>query len=111
MSIILPQYYNHPRGWTYFAALYQNYIHYTTHAGKMPLKDLNFISGNPKKLSEIRAILGDIIEVKSTPADLSEIQGSSADIVSDKCRRACDIVRSVASWLQCHRANISNFSI
>lgn len=59
----------------------------------MPTKDLNFISGNTNKVSEVRDILGNSIQVKSTPLDLVEIQGSSQDIALDKCRRACNIVR------------------
>lgn len=74
----------------------------------MPIKDLNFISGNPNKLSELRDILGDTIQVKNTPLDLIEIQGSSQDIALDKCRRACHIVRiRYMTFFKYHWAKIS----
>ncbi|PQE11962.1 inosine triphosphate pyrophosphatase protein [Rutstroemia sp. NJR-2017a BVV2] len=57
-----------------------------------PPKTLNFITGNKNKLTEVKAILGDTIELQSQKLDLVEIQGSIEEISSDKCRRAADIV-------------------
>lgn len=58
----------------------------------MPPKELNFITGNKNKLSEVKAILGDIITVRSQFLDLLEIQGTIEVISSDKCRRAAEQV-------------------
>jgi inosine triphosphate pyrophosphatase len=60
----------------------------------MPLHDLYFISGNYNKLSELRAILGGLVNVRLNPLSLTEIQGSIEEIAVDKCRRASNIVRS-----------------
>lgn len=51
-------------------------------------KTLNFITGNKNKLAEVRAILGDVVELQSKSLDLVEIQGTSDEIALDKCRRA-----------------------
>jgi hypothetical protein len=59
---------------------------------KMVPKELNFITGNANKLAEVRAILGDEIEVKNQSLDLLEIQGTIEEVSSDKCRRAAEIV-------------------
>lgn len=58
----------------------------------MPLEQLNFITGNQNKLSEVKAILGDIVPLQSQSLDLTEIQGTIEDISKDKCRRAAAIV-------------------
>lgn len=60
----------------------------------MPLAQLNFITGNRNKLTEVRAILGDIVHLESQSLDLIEIQGTIEDISKDKCRRAAAIVGS-----------------
>ncbi len=54
----------------------------------MALKKLNFITGNKNKLREVKAILGDIVELQSQALDLVEIQGTIDEISVDKCRRA-----------------------
>ncbi len=59
---------------------------------KMPLKELNFITGNCNKLAEVKAILGDTISLESQSLLLPEIQGTIEEIALDKCRRAADIV-------------------
>lgn len=59
---------------------------------KMPVKELNFITGNPNKLAEVKAILGDTVSLTSKSLDLPEIQGTIEEIALDKCRRAADIV-------------------
>ena len=58
----------------------------------MPLKELNFITGNKNKLSEVKAIVGDLVPLQSQSLDLTEIQGNIEDISKDKCRRAAAIV-------------------
>ncbi|PQE16584.1 inosine triphosphate pyrophosphatase protein [Rutstroemia sp. NJR-2017a BBW] len=65
-------------------------------------KTLNFITGNKNKLTEVKAILGDTIELQSQKLDLVEIQGSIEEISSDKCRRAAEIVYAttpILFWL------------
>ncbi|KAK3169438.1 hypothetical protein OEA41_008821 [Lepraria neglecta] len=57
----------------------------------MPLTELNFITGNKNKLSEVKAILGDIVPLQSQSLDLTEIQGTIEEISKDKCRRAAAI--------------------
>ena len=58
----------------------------------MPLKNLNFITGNKSKLAEVKAILGDVVLLQSQSLDLTEIQSTIEDISKDKCRRAAAIV-------------------
>lgn len=58
----------------------------------MAMKELNFITGNKNKLSEVQAILGDTVHLKSQSLDLVEIQGTIEEISADKCRRAAEIV-------------------
>jgi inosine triphosphate pyrophosphatase len=60
----------------------------------MARKQLHFISGNKNKLTEVKAILGDTVDLHSQSVDLIEIQGTIEEISIDKCRRAADIVRS-----------------
>ena len=59
---------------------------------KMPPLELNFITGNRKKLDEVKTILGDSVVLTSQSLDLVEIQGTIEDISLDKCRRAAAIV-------------------
>ena len=60
----------------------------------MPVREINFITGNRNKVAEVEAILAHTgLSVKSQSLDLTEIQGSIEDIAVDKCRRAADIVR------------------
>jgi inosine triphosphate pyrophosphatase len=58
----------------------------------MPPKQLNFITGNKNKLAEVKAILGDTVELQSQSLDLVEIQGTIEEISADKCRRAAEAV-------------------
>lgn len=58
----------------------------------MPVKELIFITGNPNKLVEVKAILGDTVLLTTKSLDLPEIQGTIEEIAQDKCRRAADIV-------------------
>jgi inosine triphosphate pyrophosphatase len=51
-------------------------------------KTLNFITGNKNKLAEVKAILGEVVELQSKSLELIEIQGTSEKIARDKCRRA-----------------------
>ena len=72
----------------------------------MPLKELNFITGNKNKLIEVQAILGDIVHLKSQPMDLVEIQGRIEDISADKCRRAAEAVRQLKSKILNNKSEI-----
>ncbi|KAH6715209.1 inosine triphosphate pyrophosphatase-like protein [Leptodontidium sp. 2 PMI_412] len=54
----------------------------------MAPKQLNFITGNKNKLTEVKAILGDTVDLQSQALDLVEIQGTIEEISVDKCRRA-----------------------
>ena len=54
--------------------------------------ELNFITGNKNKLSEVQAILDGIIELKNQSLDLPEIQGTIEEVSKDKCKRAAEIV-------------------
>lgn len=60
----------------------------------MAPKQLNFITGNKNKLREVKAILGDIVDVQSQALDLVEIQGTIEEVSADKARRAADAVRA-----------------
>jgi inosine triphosphate pyrophosphatase len=51
-----------------------------------------FVTGNANKLSEVRAFLGDSVEVEAQSIDLSELQGTIEEISKDKCQRAAEIV-------------------
>lgn len=57
--------------------------------------ELNFITGNKNKLSEVQAILDGVIELKSQSLDLPEIQGTIEEVSKDKCKRAAEIVRDI----------------
>ncbi|KAB8232175.1 inosine triphosphate pyrophosphatase-like protein [Aspergillus alliaceus] len=56
------------------------------------LKNLNFITGNKNKLAEVRAILGDVIEVNNQGIDVPEIQGTIEEIAREKCRHAAEVI-------------------
>ncbi|KAE8147367.1 inosine triphosphate pyrophosphatase-like protein [Aspergillus avenaceus] len=58
----------------------------------VPFAKLNFITGNKNKLAEVKAILGDVIEVENQALDVPEIQGTIEEIAREKCRRAADLV-------------------
>jgi hypothetical protein len=58
----------------------------------MAQKELNFITGNKNKLTEVKAILGDVVHLQSQSLDLVEIQGTIEDVSTDKCRRATELV-------------------
>lgn len=58
----------------------------------MAPKQLNFITGNKNKLIEVKAILGDTVDLRSQSLDLVEIQGTIEEISVDKCRRAAEVV-------------------
>jgi inosine triphosphate pyrophosphatase len=53
-----------------------------------PLRPLVFVTGNPKKLEEVQAILGDSLPLQGQPVDLPELQGKPEDISRAKCRVA-----------------------
>jgi inosine triphosphate pyrophosphatase len=61
----------------------------------MAPQELNFITGNKNKLSEVQAILEGVIDLKNQNLDLPEIQGTVEEVSKDKCRRAAEIVRNI----------------
>ncbi|KAL4801868.1 Maf/Ham1 [Aspergillus unguis] len=52
--------------------------------------DLVFVTGNQHKVSEVKAILGDIATLTTVALDLPEIQGSLDEIARAKCRAAAE---------------------
>ncbi|KAK2749167.1 nucleoside triphosphate pyrophosphohydrolase ham1 [Myotisia sp. PD_48] len=60
------------------------------------MKSINFITGNQNKLAEVKAILGDVIEVHSVSIDVPELQGSIEHIAKEKCRKAAEAVNGPA---------------
>lgn len=60
-----------------------------------PITKLNFITGNKNKLAEVRAILGNVVELDNQAVDVPEIQGTIEDIAKEKCRRAAEAVGSL----------------
>lgn len=54
---------------------------------------LNFITSNVNKLSEVRAILGPVVTLRSTSVNIDEIQGTTEAIAFDKARRAAESVQ------------------
>jgi len=65
----------------------------------MAVKQLIFVTGNQNKLSEVKAILGDVVDLQSQALDLVEIQGTIEEISADKCRRAAEAVSDLNPWL------------
>ena len=61
----------------------------------MGLRKVVFVTGNKNKLSEVKAILGDTVDLSSQSLDLDEIQGTIEEISLDKCRRAAIAVRLI----------------
>jgi inosine triphosphate pyrophosphatase len=52
-----------------------------------------FVTGNPNKVIEVNAILGEAVPVQPLALDIPEIQGTLEEIATEKCRRATEIVR------------------
>lgn len=67
------------------------------------VRQLNFITSNKNKLSEVTQILGDLVELQSQPLELCEIQGSIEEISLDKCRRAAEKVGQIKNFRKEHR--------
>ncbi|KAK7453560.1 nucleoside triphosphate pyrophosphohydrolase ham1, variant 2 [Stygiomarasmius scandens] len=54
-----------------------------------------FVTGNAKKLNEVKAILADgpnPIEIDSQALDIDEIQGNTQEVAKAKCRRAAELL-------------------
>ncbi|PNY02713.1 inosine triphosphate pyrophosphatase, partial [Trifolium pratense] len=51
-------------------------------------RPVTFVTGNAKKLEEVRAILGQSIPFQSLKLDLPELQGEPEDISKEKARLA-----------------------
>lgn len=58
------------------------------------MKTINFISGSMQKLGEVRAILGNTVDVQNQKLEIPEIQGSIQEIALAKCRAAAEEVSS-----------------
>lgn len=56
------------------------------------MKICTFVTGNPNKVIEVNAIIGDCIPIQPIALDIPEIQGTLEEIARDKCRRATQIV-------------------
>ncbi|KAL4760307.1 non-canonical purine NTP pyrophosphatase [Aspergillus foveolatus] len=56
------------------------------------MKTINFITGNKNKLAEVRAIIGNVVDVQNQTVDVPEIQGSIEEIAKEKCRHAANAV-------------------
>ncbi|KAL3634414.1 hypothetical protein CASFOL_021468 [Castilleja foliolosa] len=52
------------------------------------LQPVTFVTGNAKKLEEVRAILGNSIPFRSLKLDLPELQGEPEEISREKARLA-----------------------
>ena len=55
-------------------------------------RHLNFITSNANKLAEVRAILGDVVELQSNNVEVPELQGGVVEIAVAKARSAADKV-------------------
>ena len=64
-----------------------------------PLEQLNFVTGNKNKLTEVQNILGHVVALQSQSLDLTEIQGTIEEISKDKSQRAAAIVSFSISLL------------
>ncbi|KHN95432.1 Ham1-like protein [Metarhizium album ARSEF 1941] len=53
---------------------------------------VNFVTGNPNKLREVKAMLEPGIQVRSNPIDIEEVQGSIEEVTEYKCRKAAEMV-------------------
>ena len=51
-------------------------------------KEITFNSGNPKKVEELQAILGDSIKLKISKIDLPELQGEPEEVAIEKAKLA-----------------------
>lgn len=58
----------------------------------IPTVKLNFITSNKNKLAEVKAILGNVVEIDSQAIEVPEIQGSIEEIAKEKARRAAEEV-------------------
>jgi len=56
------------------------------------LPKITFVTGNAKKLEEVRALLSDTFEVVSVKVDLPELQGEAEMVAEEKVRLAAEKV-------------------
>lgn len=59
-----------------------------TRVGLVLPQPVTFVTGNAKKLEEVRAILGNSVPFRSLKLDLPELQGEPEDISKEKARLA-----------------------
>ncbi|KAG2548674.1 inosine triphosphate pyrophosphatase [Panicum virgatum] len=62
-------------------------------AARVLPKAVTFVTGNAKKLEEVRAILGSSVPFQSLKLDLPELQGEPEDISKEKARMAASQVK------------------
>ncbi|KAJ0793300.1 putative nucleotide diphosphatase [Helianthus annuus] len=62
-------------------------------SGLVKLPPVTFVTGNAKKLEEVKVILGQSIPFQSLKLDLPELQGDPEDIAKEKARLAANQVR------------------
>eukprot|EP00002_Diphylleia_rotans_P016688 TRINITY_DN3246_c1_g3_i1.p1 TRINITY_DN3246_c1_g3~~TRINITY_DN3246_c1_g3_i1.p1 ORF type:complete len:200 (+),score=54.78 TRINITY_DN3246_c1_g3_i1:58-657(+) len=55
-------------------------------------KPITFVTGNAKKLEEVKAILGSTFNLVNSDVDLPELQGEDTEIAIEKCRIAAQKV-------------------
>jgi len=66
----------------------------------MAPKELNFITGNAKKLAEVQTILSSTpVRLRSQAIDLLEIQGTIEEISQHKAKTAAEAVRTCTSLI------------
>ena len=53
---------------------------------------LVFVTGNANKLKEVKAILGESVDMVNNALDLPELQGTIEEVTLDKARRAAEAV-------------------
>ena len=64
------------------------------------MKTCTFVTGNPNKIIEVNAIIGNSIPIQPVALDVPEFQGTLEEIAKDKCRRATQIGRN--GWVSPH---------
>lgn len=62
-------------------------------------KQLNFITGNANKLREVKAILGNAVQLESQSLDLLEIQGTIEEVSVHKARTAAELVSPRSKYI------------
>ncbi|KAL4275765.1 Inosine triphosphate pyrophosphatase [Arachis hypogaea] len=67
-------------------------------SGLVLSRPVTFVTGNAKKIDEVRAILGRSIPFQSLKLDLPEMQGGPEDISKEKARLAAPVIHSQSGF-------------